>query len=358
MSDARFPCPLCFQTLKSKDSLRGHVKRHEQKDNNSTIGPQFNQGVKPVVQPVVEKQDMDVHRTQRGLPEEKNYLAQYLKERDNYYDSRDFDKYEAKMKARDDKRRENPADPSNSGQLLNCHICHLSFPNKEARDDHLDARHPKCEECEDRFIDHAQANKHYTTYHDQQPLIQSSQCPECSQSFSSKEELAQHLHSKHRKQKDLGLPLVNNQVAYKDHFDANQLEVDANSSKLKNPDATRVEFNRVALERFRKVRNLIKNNDFRTLTKNTLFLRVLGETMGLVADGRVRLTFQQLSAINSRQERLLDQLADGASSGAIVRSPRQWGKFVRKERRDISLIFDVIASSVAAYIYEKICNKI
>jgi len=171
---ARLTCGVCKRTFKTQKTLNAHNDSFHNKNTPTnpptTIGDLI---------PLEEESNL----TQRGLPEEKNYLAQYLKERDNYYDSTDFEKYEAKMKLRDDERRENPdeAGPSNDGQLLNCHICHLSFSNKEGRDDHLDARHPKCQECDDRFVDHAQANKHYTTYHDQQPLIQSSQCPECSQ---------------------------------------------------------------------------------------------------------------------------------------------------------------------------------
>ena len=76
-------------------------------------------------------------------------------------------------------------------------MCELELPGQEAREDHLDAKHPKCEECDDRFIDHDAENRHYETYHApaEHPII----CLICKKRFWRFDDLNRH-QAEHRRE--------------------------------------------------------------------------------------------------------------------------------------------------------------
>ena len=197
-------CNICHKSYKNSQTVASHKYSYHRKTKVS----------KPMKKDLLNLPTKQENT--RDSPEEKNYLAQYLKERNNYFDQKDFNKYKEKMTARDKRKRDNPneAGPSSNGKLFPCYICYIEFPTKEAREDHLDAKHPVCEYCNDRFVNHDQANTHYETFH--QNEIQNSQCPEpeCNQSFQTSQELSRHVHSKHRKHQDLPLAKISKQDGY------------------------------------------------------------------------------------------------------------------------------------------------
>ena len=224
-------CPICGKQLTGIGGVKKHIKR-QHPDNKLTIQTVFH------VLPIEDKKPLALHiypKQEQGqtldfpVKETEDYLEQYLLERDNHYDTEDFEKYKNKMirakdvkkKAKDEKNKpyEKPDDEVPGPSLVasvgttRCHICKIKLPDREAREAHLNAKHPKCEECEDRFVDHDQANRHYETYHapSKQPIIchvcQESfwkltdferhqvdhpQCPECGLRFLKKSELAKH----------------------------------------------------------------------------------------------------------------------------------------------------------------------
>ena len=185
----RVICDICGKSFKNYNSFTTH-KSDYHRGQKSTIRP-----LNVNIRPIEDKKPLDLHiypTQEEQTFSEPDYLDQYLRERNNHYDAEDFEKYKKKMirtvderkKASSNKPYEKPDDevagPSGV-KSSRCHICKIKLPSREAREAHLDAKHPSCEECGDRFYDHKEANKHYEIYHgpSKHPII----CLICQKSF-------------------------------------------------------------------------------------------------------------------------------------------------------------------------------
>ena len=213
---APFVCDICHKNYSSKESLRTH-KRRFHKETTEPLDLHIIPKQEDLGDPIVKTEDED-------------YLVkQYLKERDNRYNHKDFLKYEAKMKSRkktrDKKPYQRPDDmpgPSNAideleefkqEQKFQCDMCKLQLKSQLELEDHKDAKHPQCEECGERSLNHDRANEHHEIFHgpSKNPIIcqlcgesfyrlieydrhqaEHPQCPECNQRFLTRAELASH----------------------------------------------------------------------------------------------------------------------------------------------------------------------
>ena len=206
----RVPCDICGKSYRNDKSLATHKYSYHRNHKAKTIDS-----------PTEDKETLALHiyPTQEDKPMDssgKDYLDQYLEARNYRYDHEDFKKYKKKMKTRAEKKKDKPYDePSTSGNVQSnqCRICKLQLPSQEALEDHVEAKHPKCDVCGYRFHDHDAANRHYETYHgsSKQPIIclicqkrfwkeidlnhhqaEHPQCPECNKRFLTRSELSKH----------------------------------------------------------------------------------------------------------------------------------------------------------------------
>ena len=227
---ARQDCPYCTKDLVDLKGLKRHIKAQ-----HPELYDEYNSKRK-TSQPKVEPLDLHIIPNQEDpwdpivKTEDEDYLVkQYLKERDNRYNHKDFLKYEAKMKSRkktrDKKPYQRPDDmpgPSNAideleefkqEQKFQCDMCKLQLKSQLELEDHKDAKHPQCEECGERSLNHDRANEHHEIFHgpSKNPIIcqlcgesfyrlieydrhqaEHPQCPECNQRFLTRAELASH----------------------------------------------------------------------------------------------------------------------------------------------------------------------
>ena len=91
----------------------------------------------------------------------------------------------------------------------------------------------------------------------------------------------------------------------------------------------------VTLKKFSILRDLIKKNDFKSLAKDEELLESLGLIMYGVKRGFIPICSSQRLVLTNSQKELLYRIARNPS-----------GRLVMKERRDLSLLFEVLWKSV------------
>ena len=225
-------------------------------------------------------------------------------------------------------------------QLVKCPICHKKFANQSTLDKHVKTIHKKnkhrdkkCLLCNERTAD---MDKHIKSQH-------GFSCKLCKQRFKFQTQLTEHISIEHPSCvicKKIFLTKRELLVHQKDHPEETFVPEESSSEEEEEEDeAERRDFKNhitcVTVERFSTIRNLINKNDFKTLTKDKTLLESLGLIMHGVKRGFIPLCSLQKLVLTNNQKKLLHRIAWQPTA-----------RLVMKERRDLSLLFDVLWKSV------------
>ena len=204
-------CNICDRVFKNNNSLGSHKRRFHKIFKNSVSKTTVYEI--PVEHPIdlhiqapesatKVNENVDLHVHQHTTRTDSDILDQYLKDRNNRYNSKDFDNYLKEMKAKDKKsvkvepyarpEEDGEAGPSsgNVGELSICHICDEEFSSQIARSEHMNRRHPMCNMCNDRFNTVDKLKRHFEIFHP--PNVHALKCPTCEADFSDINTLIRH----------------------------------------------------------------------------------------------------------------------------------------------------------------------
>ena len=198
-------CNICDRVFKNNNSLGSHKRSfHKIFRNSVSKTPVFES---PIEHPI----DLHIQAPETAIDNTLNLnfhqdtedpLDQYLKDRNNRYDAKDFDNYVKEMKTKDKKsikagpynkpeeREEAGSSSGNVGEMSICHICDEEFSSQIARSEHMDRRHPMCNMCNDRFNTVDKLKRHFEIFHP--PNVHALKCPTCEADFSGINTLIKH----------------------------------------------------------------------------------------------------------------------------------------------------------------------
>ena len=187
---------------------------------------------------------------------------------------------------------------------------------------HIKSEHSfSCKFCKKRFKFQTELAEHISIEHPS--------CDECNKMFLSKRELLVH-------QKEHPRPTFVPDESSDDSSEDEDEELNEGDPGYRREDRDFKEhINCVTVKKFSIIRDLIKKNDFKSLAKDKELLESLGLIMHGVKRGFIPICSIQRLVLTKSQKELLYRIARNPS-----------GRLVMKERRDLSLLFDVLWKSV------------
>ena len=233
--------------------------------------------------------------------------------------------------------------------LLKCPICHKRFARRSSLDKHIQTQHKKkhyskkCVFCDEIPID---MPRHIKSEH-------SFSCKLCKQRFKFQTELAEHISIEHPSCDECNKSFLSKRellVHQKEHPRPKFIPEESSDDSSEDEDEELSEgeavdrreardfkehINCVTVKKFSIIRELINKNDFKSLTKDKELLESLGLIMHGVKRGFIPICSTQKLILTNSQKELLYRIARNPS-----------GRLVMKERRDLSLLFDVLWKSV------------
>ena len=198
-------CNICDRVFKNNNSLGSHKRSFHKIFRNSVSKTTVFES--PIEHPI----DLHIQAPESAIDNTLNLhfhqdtedpLDQYLKDRNNRYDAKDFDNYVKEIKTKDtksikaepyNKPEESEEAGSSSGNvkvMSICHICDEEFSSEIARSEHMDRRHPICNICNDRFNTVDKLKRHFEIFHP--PNVHALKCPTCEADFSDINTLIKH----------------------------------------------------------------------------------------------------------------------------------------------------------------------
>ena len=198
-------CNICDRVFKNNNSLGSHKRSFHKIFRNSVSKTTVFES--PIEHPI----DLHIQAPESAIDNTLNLhfhqdtedpLDQYLKDRNNRYDAKDFDNYVKEIKTKDtksikaepyNKPEESEEAGSSSGNvevMSICHICDEEFSSEIARSEHMDRRHPICNMCNDRFNTVDKLKRHFKIFHP--PNVHALKCPTCEADFSDINTLIKH----------------------------------------------------------------------------------------------------------------------------------------------------------------------
>ena len=278
-----------------------------------------------------------------------------------------------------------------------CPLCNKMFPTDARLNQHLE-EHPRCTECDQVFLDKSQFEKHWDENHSQAPeqtdesdlsdnelpgpskmtdsetedeyMDASSEkedptkyknafrCKTCPSTFTTKEELVEHIDLDHPKCK-ICKKRFTNEARYLNHYQGvheNKEEPfeeelpPASEDEVSDVEDPRAELKRedrqfhkhincVTIDRFLEIRSLVDNNQFDAIAGNTELLQGLQIIMKGVIKGFIPICSSQRFVMSKEMKVLMYRFAKSPSSTILLRN-----------KQNIKMLFNVLWSSVKTVI--------